>query len=112
MQALATDDVDFQAEIISQLGNASAHDGKVSERELNFMVAVIKGIQPKEQVETMLAAQMAAEELDVAFERHAEAYRRIFERCGLRAIAVEASSGAMGGSESIEFMSVSEAGED
>jgi prolyl-tRNA synthetase len=50
--------------------------------------------------------------LDVAFDRHAEAYRRIFERCGLRAIAVQASSGAMGGSESVEFMSVSEAGED
>jgi prolyl-tRNA synthetase len=50
--------------------------------------------------------------LDVAFDKHAEAYRRIFERCGLRAIAVQASSGAMGGSESIEFMSVSEAGED
>jgi hypothetical protein len=59
MQALATDDVDFQAQIISQLGNASAHDGKVNERELNFMVAVVKGIQPKGQVETMLAAQMA-----------------------------------------------------
>jgi prolyl-tRNA synthetase len=50
--------------------------------------------------------------LDVAFDKHAGAYRRIFERCGLRAIAVQASSGAMGGSESIEFMSVSEAGED
>jgi prolyl-tRNA synthetase len=50
--------------------------------------------------------------LDAAFDRHAEAYRRIFERCGLRAIAVQASSGAMGGKESIEFMSVSEAGED
>ncbi len=50
--------------------------------------------------------------LDTAFDRHAEAYRRIFERCGLRAIAVQASSGAMGGSESVEFMSVSEAGED
>jgi prolyl-tRNA synthetase len=50
--------------------------------------------------------------LDVAFDKHAEAYRRIFDRCGLKAIAVQASSGAMGGSESIEFMSVSEAGED
>ena len=50
--------------------------------------------------------------LDVAFERHAEAYRRIFERCGIKALAVQASSGAMGGSESIEFMSVSDAGED
>ena len=50
--------------------------------------------------------------LDRAFDKHAEAYRRIFERCGLAAVAVQASSGAMGGSESIEFMSVSEAGED
>jgi prolyl-tRNA synthetase len=50
--------------------------------------------------------------LDAAFDKHAGAYRRIFERCGLKAIAVQASSGAMGGSESIEFMSVSEAGED
>ena len=50
--------------------------------------------------------------LDVAFDKHAEAYRKIFERCGLKAIAVQAASGAMGGSESIEFMSASDAGED
>lgn len=50
--------------------------------------------------------------LDVAFDKHAGAYRRIFARCGVKALAVQASSGAMGGSESIEFMSVSDAGED
>jgi len=50
--------------------------------------------------------------LDAAFDKHAAAYRRIFERCGVKAIAVEASSGAMGGSASVEFMSVSDAGED
>jgi prolyl-tRNA synthetase len=50
--------------------------------------------------------------LDVAFQRHFEAYRRIFARCGFDSIAVEASSGAMGGSESVEFMVPSEAGED
>jgi len=50
--------------------------------------------------------------LDAAFQRHLEAYRRIFSRCGLETLAVEASSGAMGGSESIEFMVPSEAGED
>jgi prolyl-tRNA synthetase len=50
--------------------------------------------------------------LDRAFELHFDAYRRIFERCGLVPLAVEASSGAMGGSESIEFMVPSEAGED
>jgi hypothetical protein len=32
----------------------------VNERRLNFMVSVIKGIEPKDQLETMLAAQMAA----------------------------------------------------
>jgi prolyl-tRNA synthetase len=47
-----------------------------------------------------------------SFQLHFEAYRRIFERCGLDPVAVEASSGAMGGSESIEFMVISEAGED
>jgi prolyl-tRNA synthetase len=50
--------------------------------------------------------------LDFAFRQHFEAYRRIFERCGLDTVAVEASSGAMGGSESVEFMVASDAGED
>ena len=47
-----------------------------------------------------------------SFALHAEAYARIAERCGLDLIPVEASSGAMGGSESVEFMAVSDAGED
>ena len=38
--------------------------------------------------------------LDESFEKHAEAYHRIFERCGLEAYAVEAESGMMGGKES------------
>jgi len=52
------------------------------------------------------------EGLDHSFQLHFEAYRRIFERCGVDPIAVEASSGTMGGSESIEFMIPSDAGED
>jgi prolyl-tRNA synthetase len=40
------------------------------------------------------------------------AYRKIFQRCGLRAVAVEADSGAIGGSASQEFMVTAEAGED
>jgi len=50
--------------------------------------------------------------LDAAFQRHFEAYRKVFAGCGLDPLAVEASSGAMGGSESIEFMVPSDAGED
>ena len=50
--------------------------------------------------------------LDASFEAHRGAYERIFARLGIPAIAVEASSGNMGGSDSIEFMCPSEAGED
>ncbi|HKC51869.1 MAG TPA: proline--tRNA ligase [Myxococcota bacterium] len=50
--------------------------------------------------------------LDVSFEKHADAYRRIFSRCGVETIPVEASSGSMGGSMSVEFMAVCDAGED
>src|SRR6201987_3131120 len=50
--------------------------------------------------------------LDVAFDRHRAAYLRIFERLSIPAIPVEASSGAMGGKDSVEFMCPSEAGED
>jgi prolyl-tRNA synthetase len=50
--------------------------------------------------------------LDVSFDRHRAAYLRIFERLGIPVITVEASSGAMGGRDSTEFMCPSEAGED
>ena len=50
--------------------------------------------------------------LDAAFDRHYGAYLRIFERLGIPAIPVEASSGTMGGSDSIEFMCPSSSGED
>src|ERR1700724_2290311 len=49
--------------------------------------------------------------LDAAYDKHYGAYSRIFERCGLKAIVVEAHSGAMGGSQSHEFMVPSSAGE-
>jgi prolyl-tRNA synthetase len=52
------------------------------------------------------------EGLDRSFQQHFDAYRRIFERCGVETLAVEASSGAMGGSESVEFMVETDAGED
>ncbi len=50
--------------------------------------------------------------LDESYQKHDEAYRRIFTRCGLEFVAVEADSGAMGGSQSQEFMVYTEAGED
>ena len=50
--------------------------------------------------------------LDIQFDRHFDAYTRIFERIGVTVVPVEASSGAMGGSDSVEFMVPSPAGED
>ncbi len=55
---------------------------------------------------------MDAAGLDAAYCKHYDAYGRIFSRCGLEFLAVEADSGAMGGSQSHEFMVKSEAGED
>mgnify|MGYP001813849266 CR=1 FL=1 len=50
--------------------------------------------------------------LDAQFDAHDAAYRRIFDRIGVPAFGVEASSGAMGGNSSTEFMTPSDAGED
>src|SRR6202161_1251677 len=50
--------------------------------------------------------------LDVSYKKHYETYRRIFDRCGLKYMVVEADSGAMGGKESHEFMVRTPAGED
>ena len=50
--------------------------------------------------------------LDRSYALHDTAYREIFQRCGLQFVAVEADSGAMGGSQSQEFMVYTDAGED
>jgi prolyl-tRNA synthetase len=49
--------------------------------------------------------------LEVSFQAHAGAYHRMFERCGLEFVAVQAESGMMGGTESIDFLAPSGAGE-
>ena len=49
--------------------------------------------------------------LDASFDRHAEAYKRIWERCGLEAYLVEAESGIMGGTESLGFLAPTGSGE-
>jgi prolyl-tRNA synthetase len=50
--------------------------------------------------------------LDKSFDLHDAVYRKIFTRCGLKFVAVDADSGAMGGSQSQEFMVYTDAGED
>jgi prolyl-tRNA synthetase len=50
--------------------------------------------------------------LDESYRKHYQAYCKVFSRCGLEYLPIEAHSGAMGGSESHEFVIPSEAGED
>lgn len=50
--------------------------------------------------------------LDAAYQKHHDAYCKIFDRCGLDYIVIDAHSGAMGGSQSQEFAVPSAAGED
>src|SRR5213082_2444302 len=50
--------------------------------------------------------------LDVSYQKHHQSYCKIFDRCGLKYMVVEAHSGAMGGSQSHEFMVSTDAGED
>ena len=58
--ALGTTDQHFLEGLLAQLVKAATRGEDVDDVGLNFMVAVIKDIEPKDQVETMLAAQMAA----------------------------------------------------
>ena len=50
--------------------------------------------------------------LDASYKKHDQVYRNIFTRAGLKFVVVEADSGAMGGSQSQEFMVYTDAGED
>jgi len=60
LKALGTTDEDFLNGLVRQLVNVGSQGASPDERGINFMLAVIKGIEPRDQVEAMLAAQMAA----------------------------------------------------
>ena len=60
MEAFGTVENDFLCELLVELSRAVSEGPQANEQRLNFMVAVIKGIKPQDQLETMLAAQMAA----------------------------------------------------
>jgi hypothetical protein len=59
MESLGTTDFDFVQGLIEQLGIASLRGDQIDEGSLNFMLSVIKGIRPRDQVESLLASQMA-----------------------------------------------------
>jgi hypothetical protein len=60
MEALGAVDLDFLIGLLGQVSNAGSHGHELDPVGINFMLSVIKGIQPRDQVEAMLASQMAA----------------------------------------------------
>jgi hypothetical protein len=60
MQALGSADADFCDGLIGELVNANKLGKKPDECGLNYMLAVVKAVAPKDEIEAMLAAQMAA----------------------------------------------------
>jgi hypothetical protein len=60
MEALGTADYSFGNDLLKQLVNASLQRGEANEASFNFMLSVIIGIKPRDHLEAMLAAQMAA----------------------------------------------------
>ena len=60
LEAVGAKDLEFLNGLLSQLINAGAQGEDVDESSLNFMLSVVKGVEPEDQVEAMLAAQMAA----------------------------------------------------
>jgi hypothetical protein len=60
LEALGSRDLDFLDGLLKQLCIVGSHGRSVDEDGLNFMLSLVKGIEPRDQVEAMLAAQMAA----------------------------------------------------
>lgn len=60
MEALGTSDPDFAQGMLRQIANVGSQGPIVDEDGCNFVLAVIAGLEPRDQVEAMLAAQMAA----------------------------------------------------
>jgi len=60
MEAIGTVDTHFCKGLMKQLASVGSRGGQVDPSDFNFMLSVVKGIEPKDQVEAMLAAQMAA----------------------------------------------------
>ena len=60
MQAIGTTDADFLNGFLCQLADAASRGSKSDEQRINFMLSVVESIKPRDHIEAMLAAQMAA----------------------------------------------------
>src|SRR5262245_48591977 len=54
MDALGTADLDFYRGLLTQLADPDSRTRQIDEHELNFMLSVVKGVEPKDQLEAML----------------------------------------------------------
>ena len=59
-QAFGSEDIRFGRGILTQLANISAKGQVVDEKNMGFVQSIVVGIEPRDQLESMLAAQMAA----------------------------------------------------
>ena len=60
MKAIGTADPDFYAGLVTQLISVGSQGRSADEGGTNFILSVVKGLRPRDQIETMLATQMAA----------------------------------------------------
>ena len=117
MEALASADWDFVHGILNQLGKASAQGQEdIDERKFNFMLSVIKGIEPRDQLEAMLAAQMAAVHVTtMTFARVATVHISAFNKLTRTfAMQIEALKRYRSGAEqkvTLQHVSVAEGGQ-
>jgi hypothetical protein len=65
MEALGTSDLDFFNGLLNQVANVDPRGSEANGSTLNFMLSIIKGVEPRDQVEAMLAAQMAAVHISI-----------------------------------------------
>ena len=60
MESIGTADYDFMNGLLKQIVVVGTQGTASSARDINFMLSMVRGIEPRDQLETMLAAQMAA----------------------------------------------------
>jgi hypothetical protein len=60
LDAIGSGDFDFLEGLILQLVNVGSKGQKIDEKELNFLFSIVKGVGPRDQLESLLSAQMAA----------------------------------------------------
>jgi len=114
-EALGTVSVDFMNGLLTQLANAGSHGRQIDEDALNFMLSVVTGSKPKDQLEAMLVAQMAAiHTATMTFARRLEDVEALNKLARTYAMQMEALKRYRTGGEqkvTVQHVSVNEGGQ-